>query len=482
MQTGTEASSPNFSGGPTPRTTRTRLALGLLQGLALYALYQSAKAQAWPATQPQLFAPLLMLSVFLPLLAIGGWGRLSSRGLAGWLLAAGAVVAVLGWYDLWRMNPLGDGRYGAPKPPLYPSVLAWVFFSAGLFMAHVLVLSSAQDGRRMARYTTYFDQAWKLFIQHVFSAAFVGALWLVLYLGAALFKLIGLRFLQEVLGESWFAIPVSTCAMALGLHLTDVKPDIVRGIRQLMLTLLSWILPVIALLASGFLASLPVTGLAPLWATRQATAVLLGTAAALVILINTAFQSGERSEAVPRAVRACARLACVLLLPIVGIALYALSLRIGQYGWTSHRVIASACVLVAGGYAMGYLWAALDRGGWLRPVAHVNVWATWLILAVLMALFSPLADPARLSVSDQLARLRDGRTSAGDFDYLYLRFDAGRHGHQALQALARGQDAGREAPLVAAKAQAALKESNRWAARADTPLAASAMRANIQAV
>lgn len=470
------------SGAPSLHTSQCRLLIGLIQGLLLYGLYQSDKLKVWPASHPQVFAPLLLLAVFVPLLAISGWGRLSRRGLSQWLLVATVLVGSLGWYDLWRMNPVGDGGYNAQKSPLYPSFLAWVFFAAGLFMAHVLVLSSAHDGRRTARYLTYFDQAWKLFIQHVFSGAFLGALWLVLFLGGSLFKLIGLSFLQELLRESWVAIPISTFAIATGLHLTDVKPDIVHGIRNLLLTLLSWILPVITLLTGGFLISLPFTGLAPLWATKQATAVLLGTAAALVVLINTAFQNGQRGEAVPRVVRACARLGSVLLLPIVGIALYALSLRVGQYGWTSDRVIATACALVASAYAVGYCWAALDRRGWLQPVAHVNIWTTWLILAVLVALFSPLADPARLSVQDQLARLRDGRTKPEALDLVYLRFDAGRHGYEALQALAQGQGTGPQVQLARA-AQVVLKKDQRWNARNETPaMELSAVRANIRTV
>jgi hypothetical protein len=466
------------------QTTRLRVFLGLLQGGLLYGLYQSAQANTWPATQPLLFGPALLLSVFVPLLGISAWGRMSRQAWLQWLAVALVLVAALGVYDLWRMNPLGEGWRHHSGQQSFPSVQAWVFFSAGLFMAHALVLSSAQDGHRVAHYTTYFDQSWKLFIQHVFSGVFVGALWLMLYLGAALFGLIGLKFLDRLLRESWFAIPVTTFATAWALHLTDVKPDIVRGIRGLILVLLSWILPVIAVLTTGFLMSLPFTGLQTLWGTRNATAVLLCAAAALVILINTAFQNGERSEQVNRAVRAFASLGCLLLLPIVGLATYGLSQRVGQYGWSGDRVIATACLVVASCYALGYGWAALPRGqAWLSPVAQVNVAVAWVILAVLLALFSPLADPSRLAVNDQLARLRDGRTTAELFDYHYLRFEAGRHGYNALKAMAEATTSGAQAQLTVRYAKAALQSNERgMRERKNIALDAQGVRDNIKAV
>ena len=225
---------------------------------------------------------------------------------------------------------------------------------AGLFIVHTLVLASASDQKRIANYPTYFDCAWKLLVQMKFSVLFVGAVWIVLWLGASLFLLIRLNFFRDLLQESWFAIPVTVFAFACAVHLTDVRPVIVRGIRNLLLVLLSWILPVTLLIVGGFLVSLPFTGLAHLWATKHATALLLSSAAILVVLINTAFQNGTVEQDVAKILRVSARLACLLLVPLVGISAYALGLRVGEYGWTTDRIIAACCIVVASCYALGY--------------------------------------------------------------------------------------------------------------------------------
>lgn len=453
-------------------TTRSngylRLAVGLLQGGLLYLLYRANSANAWPATEPFLFVPLLMAGVLLPVLLISSLGHIGGRTLVLWMAAAAAVIAVLALHDVWRMEgtriaaTAAAASSASAREARYPSALVTVFSAAFFFIAHSLVMAAVQEGRRLASYATYFETAWKLFIQAAFSALFVGALWAMLNLGAGLFQLVKLGFLRRMLLEAWFNMPVLFFAFACAMHITDVRPAIVRGIRTLLLVLMSWLLPVTVLLLAGFLGSLPFTGLEALWKTGHATSALLGAAAALVVLINAAYQNGEVEGTVARAVRWSARIgALLLLLPLVAIAVYALSLRVGDYGWSSDRLIAAACMVVAACYALGYAYAALQRGAWLRTLSMTNVGAAWLVLAVLLALFTPIADPARISVNSQLARLERGAVKADKFDYEYLKFEGARYGRAALERLKMA--AGPDAALKRAGAVAALaKEHRSW--------------------
>jgi hypothetical protein len=118
------------------------------------------------------------------------------------------------------------------------------------------------------------------------------------------------------------------------------------------------------------------------------------------------------------------------------IGLYALGLRIGQYGWTSERVFAvTICTMLtiaAFAYAIGVL---RPRGPWLAALPRINVALSLLAIATIAALNSPLLDPHRIGAGDQLRRWRDGRTDADHLDTRYLRYDSGRRGYRALQAL-----------------------------------------------
>src|SRR5690606_23218598 len=164
-----------------------------------------------------------------------------------------------------------------------------------------------------------------------------------------------------------------------------------------------------------------------------------------------------------------------LLLPMVAIAIYSLSLRVQQYGWTADRVIAAASLLVAACYACGYLWAAAQRGTWLARIAPTNIATAFVILAMLIVLFSPLGDPARLSVTSQMARLENGKIAAAAFDYNYLRFEGKRYGKEALEALKK-TTAGIDASAIRTQAETALNKKNRWDPNDGNPVADAASR------
>jgi hypothetical protein len=403
-----------------------RIGIGLIQGVLLYLLYTALQDKLWPATAPLLFAPLVMLGVLLPVILISGLGHLPRRTLAGWVSVAAIAITLLAIHDIWRRLGGVDVLRPTPSGPLT------VCLAAACFIAHALVLAGARERRRIASYATYFDVAWTLGLQLAFSALFVGATWLVLQLGASLFDLIRLDFLSQAMRKAWFSIPVTAFAFASAMHLTDVKPAIVRGIRNLVHVLLSWTLPVLTLLVGGFLASLPFTGLEPLWATRSAAGMLLSAAASFVVLINAAWQDG--SERPARVIAVSARVASLLLAPLTLLAAYALALRVLDHGWSLDRVIAAACLLVAACYAGGYAAAALRRG-WLPTLAGVNIAAAFTVLGVLALLLSPLLDPGRIAVASQLARLDAGQITLRQLDVAYLWDHGARYGRAALARL-----------------------------------------------
>jgi hypothetical protein len=436
--------------GQSPGVMSARLVVGLAQGIALYLLYAASDDKTWPATDGYVFAPLVFVSLYVPLIVLVGLGNLRAVTLAVWTLLAAAIVAGLGWYGIWRWPLELSG-----EPHIAPEFDLFLFTTVGLFIAHSLIAGGDQDRRFIARYTTHFDVAWKFGLQAALSVVFVAIFWAVLELGAALFNLISIDVFSKLIEHRWFAIPATTLALAAAIHLTDVRAGLVRGTRTLVLVLLSWLLPLMTIIAAGFLASLPFTGLAPLWKTGFAAGYLLTAAGVLVFLINAARQDGE-SEHVPQAIlRVAGSVAAFLLVPLVAISAYAIYLRVAQYGWTASRVTSAACLAVAACYAGGYAVAALAFGPWLARISRWNFFSALLVLAVLVAIFSPLSDPMRIAVDSQVARLYAGKIDPMKFDFDYLRWRGGRFGREALEKLATFST-GPLAKYVRSKATAAL--------------------------
>lgn len=442
-------------GLPTGLLGPIRLAIGLLQGLALWWLHWTSDGvTGWP-WPPETFLPLLLIFAFVPVLLLAGVGRMRWPTLAAWIAVATAILALMGWHEVARQS--ADALHGPP----YISGPMPLFAVAALFIGHHLVLAADMARRWIAPFPVYFDTVWKAAVQLALSLGFTAAFWVLLFLGAALFRIIGLDFLETLTRENWFYVPVTTLAFALAVHLTDVRDGLIRGVRTVGLMLLSWLLLVMTVLAAGFVLALPFTGLKGLWDTGSATSLVLAAAAALIVLINAAYQDGRPGNRPPLALRLAVQVASLLLVPLVVIAFWGLALRIGQHGLTPDRIVALACALVgavfAGGYALAAVRAFLRRGGWMRPLEPTTLAGAALAFLLILALFSPLLDPARLSVADQVARLQRGAVTPERFDYAFLRFESGKAGRQALQTLGRSADAD-----IAHRARNAAAAKARW--------------------
>jgi hypothetical protein len=227
------------------------------------------------------------------------------------------------------------------------------------------------------------------------------------------------------------------------------------------LTLLSWLAPLLVVILLGFLASLPFVSLQPLWKTHFAGGLLLTSAGLVILFINCCYQDGAQEQTTSKIKRLAGTLGALQLIPLIGLALWALILRVEQYGWTVERITAAAMIIAASSYAFGYARAAVRAPSWLKGLELTNFITAYIVLALVLALFSPIADPARLMVSDQVARLTSGRVQPEAFDFAALKFDGARWGVEALTKLSQGKigPAGKD---VKTRAAGALAMTNRY--------------------
>jgi len=152
------------------------------------------------------------------------------------------------------------------------------------------------------------------------------------------------------------------------------------------------------------------------------------------------------------------------LVALVAIAGYAVWLRVAQHGLTPERVVGLGIIAAAACYAVGYAIAALWPGRWFKPLEFTNFVGALVALGLLIAGLTPIADPARIAVDDQLRRLRSGLVTVEQFDFNFLRHQAARYGREALHDLARDKSSPR-AQAIAAKAEEALKADTQVAAK-----------------
>ncbi|MGA7538745.1 MAG: DUF4153 domain-containing protein [Steroidobacteraceae bacterium] len=464
----------------TPTIGRLRVAIACVQGIVAWLLlrlvaptdYLSTAhphALYWSERHPMVFAALALITGYVPAIAILELGRMRRTTLFPYLGLVAAALAGLAAYDIWR-DPLQFGVGHDIR--VWPSFQLGLCAALGLFIINQLLEHRERGYAFFTHYATHFEDSWMRGFQLVVSLTFSLLVWGLLNLGAALFGLIHVTWFETMIEHNWFRCPILAMAFASAIHITDVRPALLKGMRNVVLTLLAWLLPLIVALGVGFLTALVFVGLKPLWATRHAASILLWASALTVFLLNAAYKDGDPSTLPVGFIRWAGRVAGPTVFLLALLASYSIALRVEEYGWTPDRVFSTAIALVALIYGGGYVYAAIGRARWLASLEVVNVSACFVILGILALLLTPVADPARLSVDSQLSRLARGEVSSGNFDYQFLRFDSGIFGRKGLERLARSTDAdvrSRAARMEVAKSEEYFQKGESSAPATEPP-------------
>jgi uncharacterized protein DUF4153 len=442
------------------------LAVAVVQGWLLYGLHYSLDHKTWPSTDTSALLGLYAVAIFVPL-ALEIFAA-SLRRRVTWVLAAGiaATAGGLGAYAGWVAGTADGERFGSPV----------VFGLYGvLFLAWMIVLPFAQAWNRRGNwrvsYADLFEFSWQNALLLAEAALFTGVFWLLLWLWAALFKVLGISFFAELFTKPAFAYPVSSIVFGYAIHLIESHEKIVVTLRRHLLGVFSWLLPLVALIAAMFLLALPFTGLEPLWKTGHASVLMLWLQFLLIHFVSSAYEDGQTEPRYPAWLKLALRAAMLALPVYAALCAYSLGLRVEQHGWTVSRVWGAIATLFAAVYGLGYAAAALRRSPWMARVAQVNIAMAVLAVGLLLLAASPVLDPKRVSAASQTARIRAGVVPAAKLDYDYLRFDLGRYGKEALAALSK--DPNRD---IAELAAVSLAKTSRYGQQPSVPPAQLASR------
>lgn len=411
---------------------RIRLAaIGAVQGLAVWALVDD-----WPEGH-LLRAVFVGLLTFLAVSAAVfhfAWTGDRLRRLVTTAVATGLVYGLVAtWIGLGLPGPESAAPSGDAR------VASWVVaLVVTLYVLGPFVQIHQRSGRLRFPYPDLFLHAWNNFFVALVGGLFTGALWIVLLLWAGLFDLIGIDLFEELFEDGLFAWPASGAAIGFGVALGRESERVVATLRGITLALFRGLLPLVCFVALLFLASLPVTGLEPLWATDHASQLLLTWVAVTVLLFNAVYQDGSAAEPLPAWARRLVEAGLLAMTFFLAISAWGIGLRVAQYGLTPTRMWGILVWLVLAAYALGYAGAVVRRGSpWLPGVQGVNRIVAWLVVALGLLAHTAVLDPMGWSARSQLDRLVEGRVPAEGFDYGYLRFQLGREGAERFEELAR---------------------------------------------
>ncbi len=456
---------------------RRELLIGAGQVLALALVLGAAQGRAFPLAAAPLVSGLVLALFLVPLVLVDGFAQIPNLALGLWAALCTGILALMGAWDRLRLflPPAASGA-AFPVYRLLPS--------PGVMAAAIVVVASGQvmvgvwmgEGGIRAPYGAYFERARLLCRKLILSAGFVVALWLILKIASGLVALITGPAGGVLMVQPMIVGPLSAFGAMLGLSLGREHGAARQEQTCGLLLQLVWLLPLACFVALAFLFGTTLTGADLAWQRAGASELMLALAAALIVLINALWQTGAET---PRPLlRHTATLAAFLVLPLVALAAYALMLRIGAFGYSVRRVLGCGALVVFGILAAGYAlagWRSLRGSSWLAGLGGANIAGGLMLCGVLLLLHSPLADPARLTVASQMARLQSGQVGAQRFDFSYLAREGARFGHRALVALAKDAQ-GPQAQLIRTRAQQALLAASGLSPRLPARIRAEQLR------
>lgn len=378
-----------------------------------------------------------------------------------WALVASTAAAVFcfGWFFGSAMPPSPQGLRGYDPP--FASIMAlpvlWL-------MALPFIQVRLANGRWRGSYGDWFRAAWHNKLRLAEAALFTGVFWLLLFLWAQLFGLLGMNFFRELFTRPLFAYPVSAIAFGIALHLIGSLENLVTVALEQLLGLLKWLAVLAALIlllfTLGLLPQLP-----ELFGEGRRTisaAWLLWLIAVMVLMLNAAYRDGSAAQPYPKAIGLALRIVAPLMLVVALTALYALWVRIAALGLTVDRSWGLVVALAGLAYSAGYTWAAIRPGPWMAGMGRINIAVALGLIVTVALMLTPALSPPRLAAASQYRVALETADTTRRRDALrYLRFDAGHYGIRRLEQLAAITDHPR-ATVLRAAATEAQKLENRW--------------------
>jgi len=340
----------------------------------------------------------------------------------GW----GAVIALVGWFT---------AQYNR-----VPEIFEFPFFSGilAVLIAAPLFQTIRDEGAWRFPYARLHRHAWTDAVIGAASLAFTGITFLLAWLIASLFDVIGIDAIKDLLQEEWFSWMLAGLAFGGAVGILRERDALVATLQKLVMVVFAVLAPVLAVALAAFLLSLPFTGLKGLWESDiPATPMLLLSGAGAVLLANAVIGDGRENRSPNLWLRRAALLLVACVLPLAFFAALSMGQRIGQYGWTPERIWGAIAVGIALAYGAAAWWAVFtgrqDFDDPLRPL-QTKLAIGLCGLALFLAL--PILDFGSISANSQLARLESGKIKAEEFDWAAMGFDFGPAGRRALERIA----------------------------------------------
>ncbi|WP_223632568.1 DUF4153 domain-containing protein [Rhodobacter sp. TJ_12] len=423
----------------------TFILIGLLGGLAFWGLFDAPLAfqGSWA------FLPTVVVAASF---FFGAFAMLADLGTRRALAFAAAIAVPVGGLALL------EGLSFTDADQMFSSGHALVALTVVASLPVPFAMAVGLEGRKgLTDYRVLFIESWNIVVRYLAAWVFVGVVCVVLWLMGALLDLVGVHLLSDLLRADLALWLIVGATLGLGFSVVAEMPDMVSP--YLLLRLLRLLTPLVLVVVVIFVVALPLRGLGHLFGDLSAASALLATALAAIGLVSVVVDQDEIEETHAPILAWSARGLALALPVLAGLAIWALALRVRQYGWTPDRVAAFALAGIVAGYGLGYLGALLSGRRWMEKLRQANVAMAFVMIGLAGLWLTPLISPEALAARAQLARFDKDRATVAQLPVWEMAHDWGRPGAAALAELRLRAET---APLLARRLAQLDAAPNRW--------------------
>lgn len=384
--------------------------VGLIQGIALAALHNYFFYLS-DGSLPKWWLPAAVISIYLPVAfylssLVAG---LSNFKRSIFLIITSLLVVAASYFQaLITSRSLGNFEF-------YLAIHIWGFivinFAAGILATDKGAIFSH------SRYQLMFELAWRngvlLCLVVAVLSLFLGILQTIAYL----FNAIGISFFKFLFEQEFFIYPAMAIVASFLFDFGIKQSRTSNAIRNLLLTATAWLLPLLMVFSCLWLLALIINYQAQFLHGARAW-WLLWICALAIKFLNSTYQDGNQKKALPVWMLNTICYLWLAMPVIAALAIYALWLRIVEYGLTDSRIWGALVAVMAMIYTTGYALSVVKRHrGWMHSVAATNIGATAVLLCLIMLLLSPVFYPKKLEVKSQIKRLTNQQIDVKQFNF-----------------------------------------------------------------
>lgn len=359
------------------------------------------------------------------------WGKLTHSNTVKSMIG---ITIVLVGLTFWGYIQFHLNRSHGFRRELMP------FFFIGLTQITIIstaFIQSWKSSKPRYSYPDLFENAWNNQFFILFAGLLTGGFLLVLLLGTTLFDSIGIKA-SKIIWQDEVITVLAGALIGAGIGISREFDSLIFKIRSVFFAIFHIMAYLAAVITILFAISLPFT-YSELFHNKSTSIILLSLVAVSILLLNTLVDKG--SNKLPKWSNWIFSLQITLLPILALLSVYAISLRIMQYGLMPKRVVAISLALLLSLYGLAYLYQLIKyRGHWSNGLIKTNPTLALMWATLLIGLLSPILDPNRLSVNNQLQRLKSNQIDINQFDFFALEHRLGKRGKEAIKEIKTWQE------------------------------------------